>query len=123
MSVIGDDPVEVSDRIRYLGVIFHDRFYFVRHTDFVLSRAKKIFFAYCGLSPDVRLLIYRQPDGKLRLWEWLFLSACLEVRHEYSPMALSEDFLIELFMKGPTLIDLMYFWSRVPSPFLKAASS
>lgn len=103
---IGGRIIRVQDSMRYLGVVFHGRFDFCRHVDFVLCKAKSVYFGYCrllgmrgGLPPDVRVLIYRQvirpiltyafsawcgisshQMERLRVWERRIIRTCLGMR-------------------------------------------
>lgn len=108
---VGSSLIPISDNMKYLGVIFNERFEFYRHLDHVLSRVKRIFTIYCamlrgrnGLSLAVRLLIYKQiirpivayafpawftisssQMERIRVWERRILSACLRLRPTYGP--------------------------------------
>lgn len=103
---IGDERIKIVDKIRYLGVIFCERMEFVRHIDFILGRAKKIYFEYQsvlqpsgGLSKNIKLLLYKQvirpiisyafpvwfvisssQMERLRRWERSVLTYCLGLR-------------------------------------------
>lgn len=103
---VGGEFIRVSDRIKYLGVIFHENFEFYRHLDHILTKVKKVFFAYQrllrrrgGLSIRVKLLVYKQiirplisyafpvwfgisssQMERLRIWERRILAACLGLR-------------------------------------------
>lgn len=100
---IGGEAVRTSDRIKYLGVIFHEDFEYYRHIDYVLEKVRKVFYSYIGilrrrnaLTNEVRLLVYRQiirplmayafpvwfgisshQMERLRIWERRILSSCL----------------------------------------------
>lgn len=103
---IGGDVVALSPTIKYLGVVFDGKFNFIGHMDYVLAKAKRLYFGYSailarrgGLSPTVRLLIYRQvirpvisyafpvwygissaQMERLRMWERGVLRSCLGLR-------------------------------------------
>lgn len=103
---IGDGVIQTYDTLKYLGILFHDRFDFCRHVDFVLKKAKKVYFTYNkvlsmsgGLPIKVKLLIYTQvirpiisyafPSWfgisshqmeRIRIWERAILRACLGLR-------------------------------------------
>lgn len=108
---IGGELVNISDRVRYLGVTFHENFEFYRHIDNVLERSKKVYNLYQsilrrkgGLGRKVRLLVYRQiirplisyaftawfgissaQMERLRRWERRILVACLGLRPRLGP--------------------------------------
>ena len=103
---IGTSEIKCSSSMKYLGVVFNERFNFIGHIDHVLQKSKKTFFAYHkvisrhnGLSKQVRLLIYRQivrptlayafpvwfaisshQMERLRIWERRILSTCLGLK-------------------------------------------
>lgn len=100
---IGGELIRTKDRIKYLGVIFHESFRFYRHIDYTLDKVRKTYFSYCsllrrrgGLDRRIRLLVYRQivrplmayafpiwfgisshQMERLRVWERRIVSACL----------------------------------------------
>lgn len=108
---IGGDTIKLADKIRYLGVIFCERMEFIRHIDFTLDRAKKVYFAYQsvlshngGLSKKIKLLLYKQvirpiisyafpvwfvisssQMERLRRWERSILTYCLGMGHVVRP--------------------------------------
>lgn len=103
---IGSNMIRTSDRIRYLGVIFHSKFEFYRHIDHILAKVKTVFWSYLsvlrctgGLDVRVKLLIYKQivrpmianafpvwfgisshQMERLRVWERRILVSCLGLR-------------------------------------------
>ncbi|XP_017481195.1 PREDICTED: RNA-directed DNA polymerase from mobile element jockey-like [Rhagoletis zephyria] len=59
--------ISSKEQIKYLGIILDSKFTFVRHIDFILGKAKKMFFCYSnlikrqsGLSNCIKLNIYKQ---------------------------------------------------------------
>lgn len=104
---IGGQLVHVSEELKYLGVVFHSNFEFVRHVNHILEKAKKLFWAFqriiCrtgGLSLPVKLLIYKQiirpivayafpvwygisshQMERIRIWERGILRSCLNLKH------------------------------------------
>lgn len=103
---IAGETIPVCDKLKYLGVMFDEKLEFIRHVDFILERAKKIYFGYQGilrhsggLSNQVKLLIYKQiirpiisyafpvwflisssQMDRLRKWERSILTYCLGLR-------------------------------------------
>lgn len=100
---VGDSTITIADNIKYLGVIYNERFEFYRHTDYILCKVKGIFAMYlgilrkrAGLDIRVKLLVYKQiirpllayafpawfsissaQMERIRIWERKVLSSCL----------------------------------------------
>lgn len=83
---INGQILNYKDQLKYLGVILHSKFTFYRHIDFILNKAKKVFFSYTNLlkrakdlQNQIKLNCYKQiirPILSYAFPIWFSISSC-----------------------------------------------
>lgn len=84
--ILNNEIITYGQEIKYLGVILHSKFTFIRHIDYILFKAKKMFFSYANLfknakdlKRNIKLNIYKQIIRPILAYAfpvWFNISSC-----------------------------------------------